>query len=92
MSPESGSNEACRSGCGACCIAPSISSPLPLLPGGKPAGVSCPHLDAEYRCRLFGKAERPQVCGSLRSEPAMCGSNREEALVYLTRLEELTKP
>ena len=27
----------CRPGCGACCIAPSISSPIPDLPQGKPA-------------------------------------------------------
>ncbi|HNV09555.1 MAG TPA: YkgJ family cysteine cluster protein, partial [Dokdonella sp.] len=27
----------CRSGCGACCIAPSISSPIPGMPNGKPA-------------------------------------------------------
>ncbi|MCR3872443.1 YkgJ family cysteine cluster protein, partial [Pseudomonas aeruginosa] len=26
----------CRAGCGACCIAPSISSPLPGMPAGKP--------------------------------------------------------
>jgi len=25
----------CRSGCGACCIAPSISSPIPGMPNGK---------------------------------------------------------
>ncbi|MCC6439509.1 MAG: YkgJ family cysteine cluster protein, partial [Rhodanobacteraceae bacterium] len=24
----------CRSGCGACCIAPSISSPIPGMPNG----------------------------------------------------------
>jgi Fe-S-cluster containining protein len=29
----------CRLGCGACCIAPSISSPIPGMPQGKPAGV-----------------------------------------------------
>jgi Fe-S-cluster containining protein len=26
---------ACRSGCGACCIAPSISSAIPGMPQGK---------------------------------------------------------
>ena len=29
----------CRSSCGACCIAPSINSPIPGMPHGKPAGV-----------------------------------------------------
>ena len=28
-------------GCGACCIAPSISSAIPGMPDGKPAGVRC---------------------------------------------------
>jgi Fe-S-cluster containining protein len=27
---------ACRPGCGACCIAPSIASPIPGMPQGKP--------------------------------------------------------
>ncbi|MBF7801077.1 YkgJ family cysteine cluster protein, partial [Klebsiella pneumoniae] len=27
----------CRTDCGACCIAPSISSPIPGMPQGKPA-------------------------------------------------------
>jgi hypothetical protein len=31
----------CRSGCGACCVAPSINAPLPGMPQGKPAGVRC---------------------------------------------------
>ncbi len=41
---------ACRAGCGACCIALSISSPIPGLPAGKPAGVRCPQLTADNRC------------------------------------------
>ncbi len=28
----------CRAGCGACCTAPSISSPIPGMPGGNPPG------------------------------------------------------
>ncbi|MEI0618555.1 YkgJ family cysteine cluster protein, partial [Pseudomonas aeruginosa] len=49
----------CRAGCGACCIAPSISSPLPGMPAGKPAGVRCLHLDENHLCGLFGRPERP---------------------------------
>src|SRR5687767_14313051 len=45
---------ACRVGCGACCIAPSISSPIPGMPQGKPAGVRCVQLTEDNRCRLFG--------------------------------------
>ncbi len=82
----------CRSGCGACCIAPSISSPLPGFPEGKVANVPCPYLDEEYRCRIFGLAERPEVCGSLQPTLEMCGQNRAAALAYLEELERLTAP
>lgn len=82
----------CRPGCGACCVAPSLSSPIPGLPNGKPAGLPCPHLTRDYRCALYGRPERPSVCASLKPEPAMCGSSREEALAYLARLEEETAP
>ncbi len=80
----------CRPGCGACCIAPSISSPIPGMPAGKPAGVRCIHLDGDFRCRLFGQPQRPAVCGSFQAEPETCGASREEALVNLRCLEVLT--
>lgn len=82
----------CRNGCAACCIAPSISTPLPKMPQGKPAGVACAHLTVDYLCELFGLPERPTVCGSLQPSVAMCGQNREEALAYLHELERLTQP
>ena len=82
----------CRAGCGACCIAPSISSPIPGMPDGKPAGVRCVQLDKTNRCNLFGKTERPEVCRRLRPEPAMCGANRGEALAILARWETATAP
>ncbi|HXH02095.1 MAG TPA: YkgJ family cysteine cluster protein [Candidatus Competibacteraceae bacterium] len=81
----------CRPGCGACCIAPSISSPLPGLPDGKPAGMRCPHLDEHNRCRLFGRPERPAVCGSLRAEPLMCGGSCRQAFHMLRRWERQTR-
>ena len=81
----------CRPGCAACCIAPSISSPLPGLPHGKPAGMPCPHLDEALRCRLFGQPERPAVCGSLQPSAEMCGETREQALRWLTDLETATR-
>jgi Fe-S-cluster containining protein len=56
----------CRPACAACCIAPSISSPIPGMPRGKPAGTRCVQLDASLRCRLFGRPERPAVCGTLQ--------------------------
>lgn len=85
-----GASLSCRSGCGACCIAPSISSPIPGMPQGKPAGVPCVQLDADGRCRLFNQPSRPAVCSGLRPEPVMCGVSREQALQYLTELERLT--
>ena len=81
----------CRPGCAACCTAPSISSPMPGLPHGKPAGVPCPHLDADLRCGLFGQPERPAVCGSLQPSAEMCGDSREQALRWLTALEMATR-
>lgn len=96
MPVESGSPPACRPRCGACCIAPSISTPLPWDDGGpdrpKPAGVACPQLDDDLRCRLFGNPRRPAVCTSLAPEPAMCGASGTQALQWLQRMEVLTNP
>ena len=80
----------CRAGCGACCIAPSISSPIPGMPQGKPAGVPCVQLDEDFGCRIFGQPGRPAVCASLRPSASMCGVNRDEAISYLERLEKAT--
>jgi hypothetical protein len=87
---------ACRPNCAACCIAPSISSLIPT-PGraaaaSKPAGVPCPQLDDEQRCRLFGDPSRPAVCASLKPSAAMCGDSREQAMQWLSRLEAATAP
>lgn len=82
----------CRPACGACCTAPSISSAIPGMPQGKPAGVRCVQLDATERCRLFGLPERPAVCASLRPTPEMCGGDRPHAMAWLGRLETHTAP
>jgi len=82
----------CRPECGACCIAPSISSPIPGMPHGKPAGIPCVQLLPDYRCALFGKPERPAVCINLRPMETMCGANRDEALARLISLERETSP
>lgn len=81
----------CRAGCGACCIAPSISSPIPGMPNGKPAGVRCVQLTDDNLCKLFGLPERPAVCVSLRPSLEMCGASAEEAMIYLSELELLTR-
>lgn len=80
----------CRPGCAACCIAPSISSPIPGMPQGKPAGVRCVQLDEADRCRLFGDPRRPAVCASLKPAVEMCGAERAQAMHYLHTLEALT--
>lgn len=82
----------CRSGCGACCIAPSISSPLPGMPNGKPANTPCIHLDAMMRCGIFTSPLRPAVCAGLQPQEEMCGSGRNEAMIYLLHLEDATAP
>lgn len=82
----------CRPHCAACCIAPSISSPIPGMPNGKPAGVRCVQLDEHDRCKIFGRPERPAVCGSLQPSEDMCGDSREQALRWLGRLDAETRP
>jgi len=81
----------CRAGCGACCIAPSISSPIPGMPDGKPAGVRCVQLTDDLRCAIFGHPERPAVCASLRPTAEMCGSSARDAFAHLSRLERATR-
>lgn len=80
----------CRRGCGACCIAPSISGPLPGMPLGKPAGVPCVHLLDNMDCALFGQPERPAVCESFKAMADVCGTNQQEALWLITELELAT--
>lgn len=82
----------CRRGCGACCIAPSISSPIPGMPEGKPAGVRCVQLSAANLCMIFGRPDRPEVCVRLRPEPAMCGNSRAEAISRIAVMETQTQP
>ncbi|SFN60602.1 hypothetical protein SAMN05660284_01869 [Formivibrio citricus] len=82
----------CRPDCGACCTAPSISSPIPGMENGKPAGVRCIQLTAANLCAIFGQAERPACCSGLNPSEEMCGTSREEALLWLTQLERATRP
>jgi hypothetical protein len=90
--PSASADHACRPDCGACCIAPSITSPIPGMPNGKPAGVRCVQLGDNERCKLFGDPRRPAVCGGLAPSIEMCGANRDAAIQWLARLEVLTAP
>ena len=82
----------CRDHCGACCIAPSINSPIPGMPNGKPAGVRCVQLNEQNMCKIFGQPERPEFCGGLQPSAEMCRDTHEQAIHWLTNLEQLTAP
>lgn len=82
----------CRTNCGACCIAISISSPIPGMPDGKPAGVPCVHLTGDNRCAIFHSPERPRVCAGFQAEKLVCGNSRDEALKILSELEGIQIP
>lgn len=82
----------CRPNCGACCIALSISSAIPGMPDGKPAGMKCIHLEVDNRCDLFGSNERPEVCEQLIPMLDTCGTNRDEAMLLIHDLEQATRP
>jgi len=81
----------CRFDCGACCIAISISSSIPGMPNGKPAGVRCIHLTDGNLCSLFNDPSRPSVCGSFPAMEDICGSSRDEALGRISEMERKTQ-
>jgi hypothetical protein len=60
------------------------------MPDGKPAGERCLHLDARNLCELFGKPERPKVCGGFKAEVEVCGNDRDEAIRIIGWLEQMT--
>ena len=82
----------CRPGCGACCTAPSITSPIPGMPNGKPAGVRCVQLTDDNGCAIFGRPERPAFCAGLQPSRDMCGETREYAMHWIADLERATAP
>jgi len=82
----------CRPGCGACCVAPSISSPLPGMPNGKKAGERCVNLGADGLCRLWGSPDYPPVCRAFTPQRWVCGDTAAEALRLLADLEDQTRP
>lgn len=69
----------CRSGCGVCCIYISISSPIPGMLSGKPAGVRCVHLTDQLTCAIFYDPDRPEVCSGFKADPLFCGNTAQEA-------------
>ncbi len=76
----------CHEKCGACCMVISISSPLPGMPEGKPAGVTCVNLTEDFRCCLHDTDLYPDVCRRFLKETLFCGRSSEEALKILSSL------
>jgi len=62
------------------------------MPDGKPAGVPCVQLDADMRCRIFGLPGRPACCSGLQPSTEMCGNSRDDAMIWLKKLEYDTLP
>lgn len=77
-------------GCGACCIAPSITSPIPGMPNGKSAGQRCVQLGDDNLCLIFGQPERPQVCLKFQADEGTCGKDNATAFSNLVYLEDIT--
>ena len=80
----------CRLNCGACCIAPSITSYIPGMPNGKKAGERCVQLDEENLCKIFDQPERPNLCAAFKADLETCGTTREQAIDNLIYLEKIT--
>ena len=80
----------CQPSCGACCIAPSISSPIPGMPNGKAAGEMCIHLSSDWKCIIFHDPTRPKVCADFQADREICGYDRATALINLIHLENIT--
>ncbi|EAQ99137.1 YkgJ family cysteine cluster protein [Congregibacter litoralis] len=81
----------CRKGCGACCIAPSITSPLPGMPEGKPANTPCVNLDmSTYSCGIWGSSRYPAVCEQFTAQEDVCGDSRQDALKLIGDMERDT--
>lgn len=73
--------------CGACCIAPSITTAMPNMPHGKPAGTRCANLTDRNECTLFGRPERPSFCLAWPPTPELCGRDLQEAMERIAALE-----
>ncbi|KTC40176.1 hypothetical protein AO269_04960 [Pseudomonas putida] len=76
--------------CGHFQIAPSISSPIPGMPLGKPAGQRCVQLSLDNLCALFGLPERPAVCSAFNADPEVCGDSDQDAVRILGWWEQMT--
>lgn len=77
----------CRIGCGACCIALSISEGMPNHPNGKKAGEICKNMNEDKTCSIWDTKSYPKTCGKFQAEKSWCGDNFNNAIEILTDLE-----
>lgn len=83
----------CRPQCGACCIAPSIHTPMPNMPQGKAANEPCANLDLNnLACRIWESADYPAHCRGFVPCEDVCGKDRAEAMALIQSLEVDTAP
>ena len=80
----------CHNNCAACCSVISISSSLPSMPFGKPAGLRCIKLNDENLCTIHEKDNYPLVCKNFKMNYETCGTSAEQAIYNLEILENLT--
>jgi uncharacterized protein len=78
----------CRTQCGACCIALSISSAIPNMPDGKPAGERCINLRDDLTCNIYDM--RPKACREFTPSLEFCGRSQSEAMQNIAEIERLT--
>jgi len=82
----------CRTGCAACCIAPTISSMIPGMPDGKTAGTPCINLDDQLNCKIWQRKDYPGLCSAFKADSEHCGTDRDQALLILSHMESETAP
>jgi uncharacterized protein len=80
----------CHKNCAACCSVISISSPLPGMPNGKPAGIRCYNLTLNDLCSIHEQENYPTVCRNFQMSLETCGLEAKVAIDYLYQLEKLT--
>lgn len=80
----------CRPGCAACCTVISISSPLPGMPEGKPAGVHCVNLAPDLTCMIHESPDYPPVCRNFSATRDFCGYSNEDARRIIGEIERAT--
>ncbi len=74
--------------CGACCIAPSITTPMPNMPAGKPVGMRCANLNDGNECTLYNQPQRPAFCAGWQPTPELCGEGFDQDRRNIAALEK----